>query len=179
MYRELGKRAALETFGLKHAEYPEMATPNAPKKAKGTPDSTLNKALVLGVTKKADALPGGKADKKNADDFNPHSILKGMKVEREHTSNKSVAKEIASDHLVEDPAYYDKLQKMEKKSFTLHELALYSSLMGGLGGGVAAHMNRAPDETDKGGHPILRGVGSGAAAGLLASALPIGLLKVI
>lgn len=80
MYRELGKHAALELFGLKQAEYPEMATPNAPKKAKGTPDSTLNKALVLGVAKKAD------------DALNPASILKGMKVEREHTSNKAVEK---------------------------------------------------------------------------------------
>lgn len=35
----------------------------------------------------------------------------GIKVEQEHTSNKEMAKEIALDHLKEDPAYYSKLKK--------------------------------------------------------------------
>lgn len=37
---------------------------------------------------------------------------KGIKVEMEHTSNKSAAREIALDHLAEDPVYYDKLAKV-------------------------------------------------------------------
>jgi N-glycosylase/DNA lyase len=35
----------------------------------------------------------------------------GVKVEQEHTSNKSVAREIALDHLGEDPNYYSKLSR--------------------------------------------------------------------
>lgn len=37
---------------------------------------------------------------------------KGIKVELEHTNDKSVAKEIASDHIAEDPRYYDKLNTL-------------------------------------------------------------------
>ena len=39
---------------------------------------------------------------------------KGTTIETEHTSNKEMAKEIAKDHLFEDPKYYTKLAKMEK-----------------------------------------------------------------
>jgi hypothetical protein len=38
----------------------------------------------------------------------------GIEVEFEHTSDKKVAKEIALDHLAEDPKYYDKLKKVEE-----------------------------------------------------------------
>lgn len=42
-------------------------------------------------------------------------LEKGMKVEKEHTTDESLAKEIALDHLLEMPDYYDKLEDMEKK----------------------------------------------------------------
>jgi hypothetical protein len=42
-------------------------------------------------------------------------LNKGIKVEMEHTKNKDEAKEIAMDHLWEDPNYYDKLKKIESK----------------------------------------------------------------
>lgn len=42
-------------------------------------------------------------------------IEKGMKVEKEHTSDEKLAREIALDHLLEMPDYYDKLEEMEKK----------------------------------------------------------------
>jgi Protein of unknown function (DUF5661) len=42
-------------------------------------------------------------------------LSKGMNVEKEHTSHEKVAKEIALDHIGEDPHYYDKLSKMENK----------------------------------------------------------------
>lgn len=42
-------------------------------------------------------------------------IKKGIKVEMEHTTDPDVAREIAMDHLMEDPAYYDKLEKVEGK----------------------------------------------------------------
>jgi len=43
-------------------------------------------------------------------------LEKGIKVEMEHTSNISKCKEIAMDHLSEDPNYYDRLSEMEKES---------------------------------------------------------------
>jgi hypothetical protein len=42
-------------------------------------------------------------------------LQKGIKVELEHTNDDKVAKEIAMDHLFEDPNYYDKLKKIETK----------------------------------------------------------------
>jgi hypothetical protein len=61
-----------------------------------------------------DMIPGGLADGKSDKDFNQSSLSKGIKVEMEHTTSKSIAKEIAMDHLTEDPKYYDKLELMEK-----------------------------------------------------------------
>lgn len=42
-------------------------------------------------------------------------LAKGMKVEREHTSDESTAREIALDHLAERPDYYDQLAKIESR----------------------------------------------------------------
>ena len=42
-------------------------------------------------------------------------LKKGIAVEKEHTTNKSEAREIALDHLWEMPDYYDKLKKVEEK----------------------------------------------------------------
>lgn len=39
----------------------------------------------------------------------------GREVESEHTSHENIADEIARDHLNEDPGYYSKLLKAEKK----------------------------------------------------------------
>jgi hypothetical protein len=63
----------------------------------------------------ADKIKGGKADKKKPSDFDSKELKKGQKVEREHTSDKDVAKEIAMDHLEEFPKYYEALDKMEKE----------------------------------------------------------------
>jgi hypothetical protein len=42
----------------------------------------------------------------------------GIKVEMEHTNDKSKAKEVAMDHLYEDPKYYTKLKKVETQEVT-------------------------------------------------------------
>jgi hypothetical protein len=42
-------------------------------------------------------------------------LVKGVKVEMEHTTDREVANEIARDHIKEDPKYYDKLAKVEAK----------------------------------------------------------------
>jgi hypothetical protein len=41
-------------------------------------------------------------------------LVKGIKVEMEHTDDIEVAKEIAMDHLAEDPNYYTKLKRIEE-----------------------------------------------------------------
>jgi hypothetical protein len=45
-------------------------------------------------------------------------LNKGIRVEMEHTDDKTKAKEIAMDHLWEDPKYYDKLKKIEANEAT-------------------------------------------------------------
>lgn len=56
-------------------------------------------------------LSGGSADKKKDKNFLTKELLKGTVHEKEHISNKSMAKEIAKDHLVEDKKYYTKLEQ--------------------------------------------------------------------
>ena len=83
-------------------------------------------AMIKGPVKpfKEDKIPGGLAKGMTLNDIaKKHKISvdtivkelkKGMKVEMEHTTDVNVAKEIAFDHLYEDPKYYDKLAKIEK-----------------------------------------------------------------
>ena len=61
-----------------------------------------------------DRLRGGLADKNVPSDFNAKSLRQGQKVESEHTRSRHLAKEIAMDHLKEDPRYYEKLARMER-----------------------------------------------------------------
>lgn len=71
-----------------------------------------------------DALKGGKADKKPKGSFSQKALKEGAKEEKsEHTKRTDVAEEIASDHLTEDPKYYEKLKKMEKKASILMAIA--------------------------------------------------------
>jgi hypothetical protein len=83
------------------------------KMASAAPEMLLLQKLGF---KDDDIIKGGLADKKKKSDFDPKALKKGQKVEEEHTKDKRVAREIASDHLSEDPEYYDKLEKMEKMS---------------------------------------------------------------
>lgn len=58
---------------------------------------------------KEDMLPGGKGDIPPSN-VNPSELAMGIKVEKEHTKDEAMAKEIAQDHLSEDPHYYTKLK---------------------------------------------------------------------
>jgi len=60
-----------------------------------------------------DLIAGGLAQGKTPKDFDITALKQGIRVEMEHTDNAQVAREIAMDHLTEDPEYYDKLQLME------------------------------------------------------------------
>lgn len=88
-------------------------------------------------------MKGGKADKLTLPKIaKKHKVpiedltlqLKlGIKTEMEHTDNKSKAKEIAMDHLAENPKYYTKLKKAkleEAIAKSLATAALGLSLMG-------------------------------------------------
>lgn len=70
----------------------------------------------LGRLKTADTvmLPGGLAAGRVPSDFNPVQLKMGTRHEMEHTSDPSIARRIAMDHLAEDPRYYVKLTRMER-----------------------------------------------------------------
>ncbi len=56
-------------------------------------------------------IKGGKGDKLNPKDVDSNQLQMGIKIEMEHTKSAKLAKEIALDHLAEDPQYYSKLKK--------------------------------------------------------------------
>ena len=62
----------------------------------------------------AEVLPGGTGDNKSDRDFPSKTLEEGSQHEHEHTSNDQVAKEIAKDHLSEDPQYYQKQEIVEQ-----------------------------------------------------------------
>lgn len=70
--------------------------------------------------KGAEILSGGKADGKPDAAFPAAALRAGMKVEREHVRDARMRKEIAKDHLTEDPRYYVKLRRMEKAAAASH-----------------------------------------------------------
>ena len=94
---------------------------------------------------KEDKIPGGLAKGMTLSDIAKHhkispqtlknEFIKGYAVEREHTTDIEVAKEIALDHLYEDPNYYSKLSKIETP--------LSEGLL--LEGGAYGHMNHPFD----------------------------------
>lgn len=77
-----------------------------PNKKKSLLDKIKSK---LGL--KEDNLPGGKGDKIDPKSVDKEELKKGIKHEKEHTSDVKIAMEIALDHLAEDPKYYTNLSK--------------------------------------------------------------------
>jgi hypothetical protein len=60
-------------------------------------------------------IPGGRAALLRAKEFDQAQLTMGTKVELEHTDDVGIAREIAMDHLAEDPRYYIELAKMEER----------------------------------------------------------------
>lgn len=93
---------------------------------------TVEEAVAeLVKAKVSDKIKGGLADKKKPSDFDSEAIKAGVKVEMEHTNDPDLAREIAMDHLTEDPHYYKKLKTIEKssygpKSISGEKVSLYS-----------------------------------------------------
>jgi len=90
------------------------------------------------LLEREDIIPGGKADDADASEFDPVQLKQGIRVEREHTKDDKVAKEITMDHLREDPRYYTKLKTIEPR----HE-SVRGRIEPGLDG-----------PTHSGGHPV-------------------------
>jgi len=58
-----------------------------------------------------------------------NELVKGIKVEHEHTKNNEKARKIAMDHLFENPKYYTKLKKVEK---TVQEKSIHDPVRPGI-----------------------------------------------
>jgi hypothetical protein len=96
----------------------------------------------------SDKIPGGLAKGMSLSDIAKHhkvplkslkaKLEQGIKTELEHTTDTSIAREIAMDHLFEDPNYYVKLKKIEEKvvkerTFENDEIAIYDDPRGNAG----------------------------------------------
>jgi len=87
-------------------------------------NESLLRRMIKSVLRESERIHGGLADGKTLQDIaDKHGVSlshiktqmkKGIKVEMEHTDDEKVAREVAMDHLMEDPNYYDKLEKVEK-----------------------------------------------------------------
>lgn len=62
------------------------------------------------LAEEEDQLPGGNADTRLPRDFDPFELSLGIEHEMEHTDDPLIAREIAMDHLTENPSYYTQLQ---------------------------------------------------------------------
>lgn len=78
--------------------------------------SRARTAQLEGTQGWVDRIPGGLSDSMKPSDFDEAALAKGTAAELEHTSDEALAVEIAMDHLVEDPDYYAKLEKMERSA---------------------------------------------------------------
>ena len=74
---------------------------------------------------KSNQLKGGVSDKISPKKFYAPDVNKGAKIEKEHSNDKQIQKEIARDHIYEhgyigndnkihDKGYYDNLKVMER-----------------------------------------------------------------
>ncbi len=91
----------------------------------GLTEENLRKSFKeFDLIKAKDKIKGGKADNMSCDDIaKKHGVSidtikkqidAGEAHEMEHTDNRSLAREIARDHLFESPTYYTDLKKIEK-----------------------------------------------------------------
>jgi len=87
-------------------------------------DNNRLRALIRSIIRE-DRIPGGLADDLDVGDIAKRhgvdqseiekELVMGVKVEMEHVDDPRLSREIALDHLYEDPVYYTKLKAMESK----------------------------------------------------------------
>ena len=68
------------------------------------------------TTRRENLLVGGLGDDLSEDDVDADEFNMGLSVEMEHTKDKRIAREIALDHLAEEPKYYTKLERIHKEN---------------------------------------------------------------
>jgi len=78
------------------------------------------KRLGINMLTWVNPLKGGFADDEEITNFDLDQLIKGIKVETEHTNDKDIALKIAMDHLHEIPDYYTRLEKMEREAGIIH-----------------------------------------------------------
>jgi hypothetical protein len=83
-------------------------------KAAARPSVILREVMVV-KRKRKERVPGGLAAGMRPSDFDIEQLSRGIEVEMEHTPDWRVAREIAMDHLVEHPDYYDYLDAAEER----------------------------------------------------------------
>jgi hypothetical protein len=69
---------------------------------------------------KSDLMPGGLADNMHPEDFDQEQLAIGTQHEMEHTDDQELAREIAMDHLTEDPNYYKQEEEPLNKMALIH-----------------------------------------------------------
>lgn len=119
--------------------------------------SNLKDSMKYKQSFKEESLMGGKADKMTLRDIaKKHKVnlkdieiqfKKGINIELEHTRNKKVATEIVKDHLIEDPKYYNKLEKIENNEATGSGSS--GAYVGPLFGGNSKFIKKSDSETPK------------------------------
>lgn len=99
---------------------PEAQAPHKFKPAQWTHPNGHPRCIICGDEERTGGMCEGIGDKTPIESLDPQQLKAGIKVEMEHTDNPDIAREIATDHLTEDPEYYKKLKIMEskKKRFT-------------------------------------------------------------
>jgi len=107
------KQGKAKNYALVMHIYKQMTKAKDPDEDEGE----AHKMPIPGIPaswNKGEILTGGEGDKRPDSDFDATALKQGIKVEFEHTTSRAVAKEIAKDHLTEDPQYYKKLATIEK-----------------------------------------------------------------
>lgn len=114
-----GLTALRKSYGLSplpngHAFHITVAV----RRTKVLQDNGVRKAAAENLSRpgQKDLLPGGAADNIPDRDFSAPALAEGAKHEHEHTRDSQIAKEIAKDHLSEDPQYYKKVKEIEKQA---------------------------------------------------------------
>ena len=90
------------------------AAPAADQKKFEEYRAAIKKAHGIDIKNFKQRIKGGRADAKQITDFDLEQLIMGIKVEKEHATDKYTALEITLDHLAEYPDYYTRLHEMEE-----------------------------------------------------------------
>jgi len=134
-----GEHSRLQSGGKPVGYTPPPEAPKAPeapeKAAKPQQLKLFGKSLdglnaIGDFLQKSEVIPGGEAKGKQPSDFDAQALKQGTAVEMEHSSDKRYAREIAMDHLTEDPNYYQKLKTVEAHEAPTTEKCMHKAMTG-------------------------------------------------